>query len=72
MSTKATACDVEGCDELVQNARYCGDHECATGGCSMPNTGGDGGVHCSTHECATDGCGEAAFGNEYFCVDHLD
>jgi hypothetical protein len=72
VSTAPTVCDVEGCSTSAERGRYCEAHECATGGCSMPNVGGDGGVHCSTHECAATGCGGAAFGNEMFCVNHLD
>lgn len=70
MPTEPTACGVEGCDERAPRGQYCDDHECATGGCSMSNASGDGGVHCSTHECAEDGCGNQAYGNEYYCIDH--
>lgn len=69
MVTKRT-CDIEGCGMSALSGSFCDEHECATGGCSMSNTTGDGDLHCRTHECAKDGCGQQAFGNEFFCVNH--
>lgn len=72
MSIEPTTCAADGCGETVRNGRCCDDHECATGGCSMPNATGDGEKHCRTHECAEDGCGDQAYGNELFCISHRE
>lgn len=72
MSRTVTECAEDGCDNQAVNSEYCKEHECATGGCSMPSNTGDGTRYCSTHECAADGCTTQAFGNELFCVPHQD
>lgn len=67
-----TECEKDGCAEDAGGNRYCRTHECDMGGCSMPSSSGDGTAYCRTHECAKSDCGERAYGNEYFCMDHLD
>jgi hypothetical protein len=72
MAKRASKCAVGDCAKQAVNSEYCKDHECTTGGCSMPSNTGDGNQYCRTHECSEAGCGDQAFGNELYCISHRD